>query len=506
MLLILDGYGYSEETFGNAIYAAKTPVFDNLWQNCPHTLLNASGLFVGLPDGQMGNSEVGHLHIGAGRLAPQDLTRINMAIDDGSFFENKGLKKAINSAISQNSKIHIFGLLSDGGIHSHINHIKAVFDLAKKMNAPKVFMHAFLDGRDTPPKSAEKYLNILENHIKGSAKIASISGRFYAMDRDKRYDRVQLAYDMLTTGKAQFYAKNSQEAIQNAYLRGETDEFVKPTLIEKDGVIADNDVVIFMNFRSDRGREISQAFTDENFTGFPREKRPVLLDYVTLTQYASDLKVSVAFPPVDLRDVLGSVVAQNNLTQLRIAETEKYAHVTYFLNGGEEKTFSNEDRILVPSPKVATYDLAPRMSLDEVGTKVVEAINSRKYDVIICNFANPDMIGHTGKFDATVEAIEAVDENLGKVVDALAKNDGELLIIADHGNAEKMIDKETGNPHTAHTCALVPFIYVGKRDLKIVDGNRQKFALTDVAPTMLYLLGIKQPALMTGRNLLVAKN
>ena len=502
-LLILDGWGYSEETKYNAIYAAKTPNFDKLWNNNPHSLLKASGLAVGLPEGQMGNSEVGHLHIGAGRLAPQDLTRINMAVDSGEFFDNATLIDVVDKTLKANKALHIFGLVSDGGIHSHIKHIQAMITLAVQRGLKNIFIHAFLDGRDTPPKSALAFLATIEETLKklNCGKIASIGGRYYAMDRDKRWDRVQSAYDMLTLGQAEFHATTAAEALEKAYARGETDEFVKPSCIHDlnalPTIIQDGDSIVFMNFRSDRGRELSYAFTKKEFTDFERKAIPKLTAYVTLTQYAVDLDTMVAFPPIDLRNVFGEVVSKNKLRQLRIAETEKYAHVTYFFNGGEEKVFENEDRIMVQSPKVATYDLQPEMSVFGVADKLIEAINSRKYATIICNFANPDMIGHTGSFDATVKAIEAVDVCLGRTIEALNNVGGELVVIADHGNAEKMFSSETGQVYTAHTCSPVPFIYMGRKaEITKADGS-----LVDVAPTLLYLLGIETPKEMTGRSL-----
>ncbi|MBN2689949.1 MAG: 2,3-bisphosphoglycerate-independent phosphoglycerate mutase [Gammaproteobacteria bacterium] len=503
MLLVLDGWGYSEETKGNAIKAAHTPNFDNLWKECPHTLLKASGLAVGLPEGQMGNSEVGHLHIGAGRLAPQDLTRINMAVDNGELFLNPVLNDAVDKVVGTDKALHVFGLLSNGGIHSHLRHIQAMMKLAADKGIKKLYMHAFLDGRDTPPKSAAIYIKELEKTFAelDVGKIASISGRFYAMDRDKRWERVEQAYDMLTLGKSEFHVERAIDALSMAYERGETDEFVQPTCIHRGGekpvIVESGDVVVFMNFRADRGREISHAFTDNDFSGFTRQAKPSLSEYVTLTQYAADLTVNVAFPPLELTNVLGQVVADHNLTQLRIAETEKYAHVTFFLNGGEEKEFKNEDRILVPSPKVATYDLQPEMSVLIVAEKLIAAIKSGKYDAIMGNFANPDMLGHTGVFEATVAALEVVDQVLGRVVKALKDVGGELIVIADHGNAEKMLNSETGQVQTAHTVSPVPFIYVGRdADITHSDGG-----LIDVAPTMLYLMGLMIPEEMTGKVL-----
>jgi 2,3-bisphosphoglycerate-independent phosphoglycerate mutase len=507
LLLILDGWGYSEESNGNAISNAKTPNFNKLWNGYPHALLQASGLAVGLPDGQMGNSEVGHLHIGAGRLAPQDLTRINMAVKNGDFFVNSVLTDTVDQTIKTNKALHIFGLVSNGGIHSHTDHIQAMIELAAQRGLKNIFIHAFLDGRDTPPKSALIFLNTIETTLKkcGCGKIASIVGRFYAMDRDKRWDRIEAAYDMLTLGQAEFHAKTAAEALELTYNRGETDEFVKPTCIHEHNtspiIIQDGDSIVFMNFRSDRGRELSYAFTNKEFNDFPRKATPKLANYVTLTQYAADLDTKVAFPPIDLHNVFGEVIAKNNLHQLRIAETEKYAHVTYFFNGGEEKVFENEDRILVPSPKVTTYDLQPEMSIVEVTNKLVEAINSKKYTTIICNFANPDMVGHTGNFEAAIKAIEYVDICLGRTIEALNKVGGELVVIADHGNAEKMYNAETHQAHTAHTCAPVPFIYMG-RNAEIIktDGS-----LIDVSPTLLYLLDIEKPKEMTGHSLVNLK-
>lgn len=503
MLLILDGWGYSTTIKGNAIAEAKIPNFHSIWQNHPHTLLQASGFAVGLPDGQMGNSEVGHLHIGAGRRAPQDLTRISEAIADGEFFKNQLLVDTVENLVKTGKALHLFGLVSDGGVHSHVTHIQAMLRLAAKHGLKQIYLHAFLDGRDTPPKSAGTYLQIMEETLQEikTGKIASISGRFYAMDRDKRWDRVQKAYNMLTQGQTEFNAETAQQALQNAYDREETDEFVKPTCVYSKGqqpvTIQDGDAIIFMNFRADRAREISRAFTENDFNDFPRQTCPKLSAYVTLTQYAADLKVKVAFPPLNLKNVLGEVIANQGLSQLRIAETEKYAHVTYFLNGGEEKQFTNEDRILVPSPKVATYDLQPEMSVFKVTEQLLAAISSEKYDFIACNFANPDMLGHTGNIAATIQALEAVDNCLGQAVAAIKKAGGEMVIISDHGNAEQMIDPKNGQPFTAHTCAPVPFIYLGREaSITHEDGT-----LIDVAPTLLYLMGVDKPQEMTGKPL-----
>ena len=507
MLLILDGFGYSKETVGNAIAAAKKPNFDRLWQKYPHALLSASGLDVGLPRGQMGNSEVGHLHIGAGRYVLQDLTKIDQAIETGKFFANSVLNKTVDNVKAAGGALHILGLLSNGGIHSRNTHIEAMVELAVKRGFKKVYVHALLDGRDTPPKSALEPIKSMQNKMQnlGCGKIASIGGRYYSMDRDQRWERVQLAYDLFTLGKTDYHAGDAIAALDAAYARGETDEFVKPTVIysenERPTTVKDGDSIIFMNFRADRGRELSYAFTDPQFSGFKREFVPKLTDYVTLTEYASDLAVQVAYPTKNLTHIFGEIVADNGFAQLRIAETEKYAHVTYFVNGGCELPFIKEDRILVPSPKVATYDLQPEMSVLTVTEKLLAAIKLQKYDAIIGNFANPDMVGHTGIFDAAVKSVEVVDGCLERVVNALQEVGGELVIIADHGNAEKMIDLETGQPHTAHTTNLVPFIYVGRPAVVTKDEGK----LIDVAPTLLSLMGISKPKEMTGELLLKLK-
>jgi 2,3-bisphosphoglycerate-independent phosphoglycerate mutase len=507
ILMILDGWGYSEKEEGNAIKLAKTPVFSKLWQDCPHNLLSASGLDVGLPRGQMGNSEVGHLHIGAARSVLQDLTKIDLAIETGEFFKNPVLLDTIKKTIANKGALHIFGLLSNGGVHSRYTHLEALAEMASKNGLKNFYVHAFLDGRDTPPKSAAEPLRSMEDKLKtlGCGKIASISGRYYGMDRDKRWERVVVAYDMLTSGIAEFHYTSALEGLEASYARGDTDEFVKPTLIHNANepaiTIKDNDSIIFMNFRADRGRELSYAFTDPGFKGFERKACPRLTAYATLTEYASDLKVTVVYPPQDLSNVFGEVIARHNLTQLRIAETEKYAHVTYFVNGGREEPFPGEDRTLIPSPKVATYDLQPEMSIHEVTTRLLEAIRAQKYDVIICNFANPDMVGHTGVLPAAIKAVEAVDSCLGEVVNAARAVGGELVIIADHGNAEQMIDPITKQPHTAHTTNLVPCIYVGRPATMLKETGK----LIDVAPTILNLIGIAIPKEMTGEVLLQLK-
>lgn len=497
-LIILDGWGYREEEKDNAIAAAHKPNWDNLMQHYEHTLISGSGHCVGLPDGQMGNSEVGHLNMGAGRVVHQDLTRIDLAIEDKSFFSNPVLTTAINQAIQTNKAIHILGLLSPGGVHSHENQIQAAVSLAAKLNAKNVYVHAFLDGRDTPPRSAQASLEALNEHCEKvkCGKIASIIGRYFAMDRDKRWDRVQKAYDLLTLGKADFKASDAVSALQMAYARGETDEFVQATQILP-VTVNDGDVVIFMNFRADRAREITRAFIDPHFDGFAREKNPKLAEFVSLTEYDKTLKTKIAFAPEPLSNILGEYLSHLNLTQLRIAETEKYAHVTFFFNGGIEQPFKGEDRILIPSPKVATYDLQPEMSAPELTDRLVSEIKKQHYDVIICNFANPDMVGHTGNFPAAVKAIETIDTCLGKIISALKEVGGEAIITSDHGNAEMMFDENTQQPHTAHTSELVPLIYVGRS----AKNNKSNGILSDIAPTMLYLMGLPKPTEMTGSSL-----
>lgn len=507
LLLILDGWGHREETSSNAIHAAHSPNWDSLWQERPHTLIDTSGMSVGLPAGQMGNSEVGHMNLGAGRVVYQSLTRIDKAIEDGSFFTNSVLLGGIRQAMENETAIHIMGLLSPGGIHSHENQINAMVEMAITRGAAKIYVHAFLDGRDTAPRSALASLKKTDELLRASGKgwIASLCGRFFAMDRDNRWDRVQPAYDLLTQGKAAFSFDNVSDALNAAYARGEDDEFVQATSVsgpdENSCVIGDGDVVMFMNFRADRAREMSRAFVEDKFDGFNRGARPMLGDFISLTEYASDIETAVAYPPVPLDNVLGEYLADNGRTQLRIAETEKYAHVTFFFNGGREEPFANEDRILVPSPQVKTYDLKPEMSAFEVTEKLVDAINSGQYDAIICNYANGDMVGHTGDFDASVKAVEAVDQCLKPIADAILKNDGELLITADHGNVEQMLDPATNQPLTSHTSGPVPLVYVGNSGFQFT----QQGSLSDIAPTLLTLLNIDVPTEMTG-NVLVAKS
>ena len=502
VLIVLDGWGYSENPVGNAILAARKPVWDGLWKNYPHTLISTSGTDVGLPADQMGNSEVGHLNLGAGRIVYQEFSRISRAIKTGSFFSNEVLTKAVDQAVANNKAVHLLGLLSDGGVHSHEEHIHTMAELAARRGAARVYLHAFLDGRDTSPKSAASSIKAMGDKFAalGKGRFASIIGRYYAMDRDHRWPRIQAAYDLITLGKAEFRAETEMQALEMAYARGESDEFVKATAIVPRGEqpvhIEDGDVVIFMNFRSDRARQITRAFIETNFTGFRREATPKLGGFVTLTDYSEDFPAPVAFPPERLKNVFGAYVAEQGLRQLRIAETEKYAHVTFFFNGGEEQPFVGEDRILIPSPHVATYDLQPQMSAAQLTDQLVQAIESRTYDTIICNFANPDMVGHTGNFDATVKAIETIDACLGRIVESLKKVGGEVLITADHGNAEQLIGEGTGQAHTAHTTNPVPLIYIG-RSAKMTQGG----ALADVAPTLLHLMGLDIPSEMSGDSL-----
>jgi len=499
LLVILDGFGYRPNGADNAIALANKPNWDHLWQTCPHTLIHTSAGEVGLPDGQMGNSEVGHLNIGAGRVVYQELTRINLSVANGEFFTNTALTMAVKTAQSKGSALHVFGLLSDGGVHSQEAHIHAMLDMAAKAGIVKLYLHAFLDGRDTPPQSAEIYLKRAEEKFAqlGVGRIASIGGRYYVMDRDKRWDRVKVAYDMMTTGSAEFTAPDAVSGLQDAYARGENDEFVKPTLIGEAVRIQDDDVIVFMNFRADRAREITRAFIESDFAEFERKAYPKVATYCTLTSYNKNFHVPVAFPPDSVRNGFGDYVSSLGLHQLRIAETEKYAHVTFFFNGGVEAPVAGEDRILVQSPHVATYDLKPEMSAREVTDKLVEAIHSRKYDAIVCNYANGDMVGHTGIISAAVQAVEVLDECVGRVVAAMREIGGEVLITADHGNAEKMLDETTKAPHTAHTTFDVPFLYVG-RPAKLAEGG----ALKDVAPSLLKMMGLPQPPEMTGNSLI----
>ncbi len=457
---------------------------------------------VGLPDGQMGNSEVGHVNLGAGRVVYQDFTRISKAIADGDFFHNGTLVNAVDAAVNNHGAVHIMGLLSPGGVHSHEDHLLAMVELAAQRGAKQVYVHAFLDGRDTPPRSAKPTIERFEQLFSklGVGRFASLCGRYYAMDRDKRWDRVEQAWQVVVEGQAPFHADSAGIGLAQAYERDESDEFVKPTRIGDAAPIQDGDSVIFMNFRADRARELSHAFVTDGFDGFSQARRPQLAAYVSLTEYAKDIHSQVAFPPEELNNVLGEWLAKQGYSQLRISETEKYAHVTFFFSGGREQEFDGETRVLVPSPQVATYDLQPEMSSEELTDKLIEAIESGQQDVIICNYPNGDMVGHTGNFDAAVKAVEAVDRSIKRVVDALHKVGGECLITADHGNAEQMQDHSTGQSHTAHTSELVPFIYVG-RDATAREGG----TLSDVAPTMLHLLGLEQPEEMTGTPIVTLK-
>jgi 2,3-bisphosphoglycerate-independent phosphoglycerate mutase len=503
-LLILDGWGYREDKAHNPTQTVATPTFDDLYETCPFILLDAAGNAVGLPDGQMGNSEVGHLHIGAGRKVPQDLTRINKAIEDQRFFKNAVLMDAIENAKQKKKAVHVIGLLSAGGVHSMEKHISAVIQLIHKQGVEKNYLHAILDGRDTPPKSAEKSLEQIDKiyHHLGQGRIASIIGRYYAMDRDKRWDRTEKAYAQLTEGKADFTTISPIIALKEAYKRGETDEFVKPTNIVGENqspiIVENGDVIIFMNFRADRARQLSYALNEKDFQGFKRNKVPNLSTYVTLTEYDKNLTKKVIFPPITLKNTLGEYVSTQGLKQLRIAETEKYAHVTYFINGGTETSFPGEDRLLVPSPKVATYDLQPEMSAIELTDKLVTAIKNKSYDLIICNYANPDMVGHTGDQIAAEKAVSTMDDCIKRVIDALRSVNGEALITADHGNIECMYDEKHDQPHTAHTTNLVPLFYVGRK----AKFTQKEGALDDIAPTLLYLLALTIPPEMTGHNLL----
>ncbi len=507
VLLILDGFGYSANPDYNAIALAKTPCWDNLQKDYPMTYLDCSGRSVGLPAEQMGNSEVGHIHIGTGRYVPQDFSKVNDAIEDGSFFSNPVLSRAIELAKIKGKALHILGLLSPGGVHSHEDQIIALIELAARKGLEKIYLHAFLDGRDVPPKSAQSSIDLLDKKFAdlGVGKIASIVGRFYAMDRDNRWDRVQRGYDLIVKGKADFYTDSASTGLHDAYARGETDEFVLPTgILSDDGhaiALDPDDSVVFMNFRADRAREISQAITEKDFDAFERGHAAHSGYFCTLTEYHHAFNYDVAYPSSDIKNGLGEYLSNLGLTQLRLAETEKYAHVTFFLNGGVDTPFPGEDRILVPSPKVRTYDLQPEMSSVEVTDHMVEAITGGKYDVIICNYANCDMVGHTGVLDAAIKAVEAVDAALQRILIALQSVGGQLLLTADHGNIEQMRDPITGEPHTAHTTNPVPLVYVcGKGQLE--DGG----SLSDLAPTMLAILGLPQPAEMTGRSLIKVAN
>ncbi len=502
MLMILDGFGINENEEENPVKMANIPNINEIMKQYPNTIIHTSGLDVGLPEGQMGNSEVGHTNIGAGRIIYQELTRITKSIEDGDFFSNQELVAAIDNCKKNNSKLHILGLLSDGGIHSHIRHLVAILELAKRKDFEDVYVHCFLDGRDTPPASADTYITFLEEKMKekGIGKIATIAGRFYAMDRDKRWQRVEKAYNAIVKGEGEKY-NSASAAIENSYQKETFDEFVVPSVICKNdepvAKIEENDSVIFFNYRPDRAREITRAIVDPEFSEFERDYFKT--HFVTFTNYDETLLpyVNVVFKKEEIKNTFGEYLSKKGLTQLRIAETEKYAHVTFFFNGGEEKQYEGEDRILIPSPKVETYDMKPEMSALEVTEKAVEAINSRKYDAIILNFANPDMLGHTGSIDATVKALESLDSCVKQVVDAIEANEGTVLITADHGNAEQMIDYKTGEPHTAHTTNPVPLVVVGRDNIKLKEGR-----LADLIPTMLELMNLEKPEEMTGESLI----
>lgn len=494
LLVVLDGWGHSEEPRHNAIHAARTPNWDRWWETAPRTLLSAAGTDVGLPAGQMGNSEVGHMHLGSGRVIRQELSRLSHAIEDGSFQNNEAIRAAIERAAG--SALHVMGLLSPGGVHSHEDHMAALIQLASDAGVT-VHLHAFLDGRDTPPKSAAASLARFDGCV------ASICGRYYAMDRDRRWDRTEAAFDMLVRGAAEHRFEDAATALDAAYARGESDEFVKPTLVCPQGEtpvsIRDGDVAVFMNFRADRARQLTRAFVDSDFGGFPRAREPVLADFVTLTRYADDIDASCAFEPQMPANTFGEHLASLGKRQLRIAETEKYAHVTFFFSGGREQPYAGEDRILVPSPRVATYDLKPEMCAPEVARHVIDAIEDDRYDAIICNFANADMVAHTGVFNAAVSAVETLDQCLGAIASALERHGGQCLVTSDHGNAERMRDGDQA--HTAHTSAPVPLLYLGPTALTLQSGG----TLCDVAPTLLALMGLPQPREMTGRPLFASE-
>lgn len=504
LLLILDGWGHSENTQSNAIWTARTPNWDRLWQDHPHTLIHTSGPKVGLPEGQMGNSEVGHMNLGAGRVVYQNFSRINQAIKEGSFFENPVLIQAVDSVIEKNTALHIIGLLSPGGIHSHEDQIEAMIDMAIQRGCTRIYLHALLDGRDTPPRSATSSVEKFETKLtaSGCGQIASIAGRFYGMDRDNHWDRIEKSFNTIGKSEADFSYDSAGEALAAAYARDESDEFIQPSTINAQGnsslAVRDSDSIIFMNFRADRARELTRAFVDREFSGFARNSYPKLSSFVMLTKYAADIEATCAFPSENLSNVLGEYLASKGKTQLRIAETEKYAHVTFFFSGGREKKYAGESRILVPSPRVDTYDLKPEMSVYEVTEKLLQAILNREYDMIICNFANADMVGHTGIFDATVKAVETIDECLGKITAAILEVNGDCLITADHGNVEQMVDEESGQAFTAHTNGPVPLVYVGNKALSL----KAEGSLSDISPSLLSLMGLEQPDEMTACSLI----
>ncbi|MCG3201146.1 MAG: 2,3-bisphosphoglycerate-independent phosphoglycerate mutase [Gammaproteobacteria bacterium] len=512
LLIILDGWGYSDNTQYNAIHNANKPVWDRLWENCPHMLISASGIDVGLPNEQMGNSEVGHMHLGAGRVIDQELTRIGKAIEDGHFFENGTLLAAFGKAASGGKAVHILGLLSPGGVHSHEDHVLALMEMAARSGVRRVYVHAFLDGRDTPPKSAANSIQRVMmkfTELGRCGRIASIIGRYFAMDRNKNWGRTEAAYNLIVDGLAMYEAADPLIALDQAYHRNETDEFMRSTaIIPRDqprARIEDGDVIVFANFRADRARQLTQAFIEPFFTGFKRARVPAPQNFITMTSYSDDFQVPVVYPPSRIKNSFGEYIAGLGIHQLRIAETEKYAHVTFFFNGGDERVFQGEDRILIPSPHVATYDQKPEMSAAEVTDELIKAIESRRYGAIICNFANADMVGHTGVFEAAVKAIETLDHCLGRIEEAARAAGMEILITADHGNAEKMREVSTkkvvGQTHTAHTRNPVPLVYIGREATMANDGT-----LSDIAPTMLSIMGLAPPAEMTGRALVIPKS
>ncbi len=504
VLMILDGYGLNDKTEGNAVALARTPVMDEIKRKYPFVKGQASGMAVGLPEGQMGNSEVGHTNMGAGRIVYQMLVKISKSIEEGDFFENPALMKAVENCKKNDSALHLMGLVSPGGVHSHTEHLYGLLELAKRNGIEKVYIHAYLDGRDVPPSSAAEYMEELVEKTKeiGVGSVATISGRFYAMDRDNAWDREEKAYAALVYGEG-VEENDPVQAIRNSYKNDVTDEFMLPTVVDKNGMIAENDSVVFFNFRPDRARQLTRAFVDPDFTGFTRRNGYFPVTFVCMAQYDAEMpNVLVAFPPEELVMTFGEYLAKHGKKQLRLAETQKYAHVTFFFNGGEEKQFEGEDRILVDSPKVATFDMKPEMSAYEVCDNLVDSIKSDKYDVIIINFANPDMVGHTGILDAAIKAIEAVDECVGRALDAILEVDGQMFICADHGNAEKLID-EDGEPFTAHTTNPVPFLLVNYDDgYTLRDGG----CLADIVPTLIEMMGMEQPPEMTGKSLLVKKS
>jgi 2,3-bisphosphoglycerate-independent phosphoglycerate mutase len=500
VLLIMDGWGMSDSTEHNAIAAANKPNWDRLWQKYPTTGIRTSGPAVGLPGGQMGNSEVGHLNLGSGRVVYQEFTRVSRSIRTGSFYSNLTLTNAVDAAVENDKAVHILGLLSPGGVHSHEDHIHAMARLAVERGAKRVYVHAWLDGRDMPPKSAKASLQKIQEVFDelGNGRLVSLIGRYFAMDRDRRWERINKAYHLITLGEGEYEAEDALQGLAMAYERGETDEFVAPTRVGDRVTVEDGDVIINMNYRSDRARQITYPFIYDDFEEFERRATPKISSYVSLTEYKKDFDIPVAYPAERLVNTFGEYIAKLGMHQLRIAETEKYAHVTFFFNGGVEQPNEGEDRILVPSPSVATYDLQPEMSAYEVTDKLVAAIEEGTYDAIICNYANGDMVGHSGVYEAAVKAIEVLDECIGRVTDAAEKAGGEVLITADHGNAEQMLDTENDQPHTAHTTNLVPLIYVGEQ----AEVLQENGALCDIAPTLLRMMGLKQPVEMTGRSLI----